>query len=931
MHVSVPHNISDLSITFFAQGRPFEVQKSNTNFDAIRNTLLGWDERERSVVDIDSLIRMADPAIELKVASGNRLTFAGNQILYEGTALHNVWVDKILAFKDADENFDPIFRALEDLQLNPTPAARDRLPIFVERSKLGFLPDGRIAAFKGVKADFFDVHSGSVHYGVGKTVAMPRHECNANPDRTCTTGLHLGAIDYIKSHGYGWGADRRMLLCAFWPRHVVAVPTDYQGGKMRVEQLTVLDEVDRDYVDRLLNNGQTIIRGYEASSAPAPAASEPEARAKPEPTEPWQKAKPGDWIEVSDDENVEDGAYLVVSVDDDNGDERRITVKSGPREDDTSGVFNDAVTEILAKAPDWFLAKVGDWVQFDYGGEDTIGQVIEVDDDAIDPYSEARLKIHYGDEEDWRDNDAGIVLLSEPPVVAMRVRQGDEVTIEGHDVLRDGTYTVNEIFDRTLAGDDEERIGLDVRDESFAIPNKVVKSIKREIDEAAAKGTEAAAAVVAPAADPAKAIWEQVLVGDKIRVANDDWDDGEYTVIVTDSALYVGPDGAGIQITNDDGDDLWIYNRNAVAIVERDGKPYGVPAGEVWETAEVGDTVRIEGSSFVSNGEYLVATLMTAQERGQSGNDRYAFQVAQGGWWVEKTSVKAIVRKANAVTAPAADTRPLHKQVEIGDRIKVQGSHDTPDGEYKVTEIDTRATGNYRVAVNYNDKNDRVWWVGNDTIMAIVSKANAVTAPADDARPAYLRAKIGDTVRTKGSAVTSDGVWPVIEIRESATDLSDLRLRVDGSRGPKWISSEYITEIVTSQVAVPDPAWSRAKVGDTVKIVGSSSIKDGTYEVGAVDERNGMGRRLRLKNPGGRQWVDNDHVDSIVPADGRPAYLRAKVGDTVTVKGSAKVANGNYDVAQVDEGDSQRLRIVTISGDRFWINNDFIADLVKTA
>jgi hypothetical protein len=34
------------------------------------------------------------------------------------------------------------------------------------------------------------------------------------------------------------------------------------------------------------------------------------------------------------------------------------------------------VTEILAKAPDWFLAKVGDWVQFDYGGEDTIGQVI---------------------------------------------------------------------------------------------------------------------------------------------------------------------------------------------------------------------------------------------------------------------------------------------------------------------------------------------------------------------------------------------------------------------------------------------------------------------------------------------------------------------------------------------------------------------------
>jgi hypothetical protein len=444
MSTNLPYNVSDQTLTFFARSRPYEVQRGHQHFDHIKGILTSWRQEPRTETDIDSLIALADPKEELTQASGGKLEFRGHEIFYGSTALHNLWVDKILGFRDAGMPHDPIFRALEDLQLNPTPAARERLPIFVERSKLGFLPDGRIAAFKGVRDNFNDVHSNTVNYAVGKTVSIPRAACNADPSQTCVAGLHVGAIDYIKDMGYGWGADRRMLLCAFWPRHAVAVPTDYRGGKMRVEQLEVLDEVDRKYVDELLNNGQLIIRGYEPSTNTAAAESgfTPASTAKA--TGPAAEAKPGDWIEVEGDSELSDGEYLVVSVDDANGNEQRITVKTGTRDDEVEAVDDDAVIEILSQAPVWFRAKVGDWITAT--GDMTPRLVVEVDEDAINPYSDARLKFSSVEtDEDWIDNDEVEAIMDSPPAVWLRVQSDDKVRIQNHAFLKDGVYSTTDI------------------------------------------------------------------------------------------------------------------------------------------------------------------------------------------------------------------------------------------------------------------------------------------------------------------------------------------------------------------------------------------------------------------------------------------------------------------------------------------------------
>jgi hypothetical protein len=785
MHVQLPNNISDLSITFFAKGRPHEIQRSHKNFDLVRSTIIDWNKGERSDTDVESLITLADPKQALLVASGGRLEFQGNNIVYGGVALHNLWVDKILGFKDAGEDFAPIFLALEDLQKNPTPAARERLPIFVERSKLGFLPDGRIAAFKGVRDDFYDVHSGTVHYGIGKTVAMDRAACNANPDQTCSTGLHVGAIDYINNNGFGWqrGSDRRMLLTAFWPRHVVAVPTDYAGGKMRVEQLTVLDEVDKGYVTELLEKGTLMIRGYEIDTPAAEASAEPEA-AKTDPSSPAGKAKVGDWIYVDGAENLDEGDYLVLAVEDTNGDAQRLTVKSG-NDDDVERVDDDAVSRILDEAPIWARAKVGDWVITD--SSDLPLFVTEVDDK--DNYPDgSRLKLRDFDSEDWAENSEIEELLTSPPDVWLRVIEDDIVRIEGHALFRDGEYTISSIDTYNSKDADGDLYEIVAGEDSFSIQNDVIKSIKREEEEAAAIG--AAAAVAAEAAKP---VFERAKVGDTVRVLKGtDHEAGDFRVV----KVREGDSRHRLAVAYRSYDRWWIANELITEIVTADATTVVapvVPAEPAWKRAKVGDTVKIEGTTRFPKSAYVVD-----QVDASNGMDRRLRLDNPGGAkWVDNRYVKDIVTAETPVAAPVADIRPIWEQVLAGDKVRIEGDPDVRDGDYTVQLTDSSLTGGPGgVGVRLN----REGYVYNKTVKAILErdgKPFGVPAVAKITGPdAYKQAKVGDQVVVKAGRDHTAGTFKVTMVNDSS-GYNRLAVDYEGKNGAVWwIRNEHVLEAI---------------------------------------------------------------------------------------------------------------------------------------
>jgi len=80
---------------------------------------------------------------------------------------------------------------------------------------------------KRIKSTVFtDTHSKTMEIRLGETVAMPREECDSNPNNTCSRGLHVGSMAYVKGNNL-------ILNCLVSPADVVSVPRDYNNTKMR--------------------------------------------------------------------------------------------------------------------------------------------------------------------------------------------------------------------------------------------------------------------------------------------------------------------------------------------------------------------------------------------------------------------------------------------------------------------------------------------------------------------------------------------------------------------------------------------------------------------------------------------------------------------------------------------------------------------------
>ncbi len=78
---------------------------------------------------------------------------------------------------------------------------------------------------------YTDFHTRESEIIIGKPAQQNRDECDSDPNRTCSEGLHVGSMDYVS--GFGHGEDCTVLECLVSPSNVVAVPKDYNNTKMR--------------------------------------------------------------------------------------------------------------------------------------------------------------------------------------------------------------------------------------------------------------------------------------------------------------------------------------------------------------------------------------------------------------------------------------------------------------------------------------------------------------------------------------------------------------------------------------------------------------------------------------------------------------------------------------------------------------------------
>lgn len=223
--------VTDNSVTIVVDGNTRAVNKSHPNYAAIREAV-----RSKNWSSIPSLLDVRKSVSDfMQNSAGTSKVSVESEygrlvVKYNGLEVNNYITRRILALMN--EGFDavPIIRFFENVKLNPSKRAVDDLFEFIERGNIPLTPDGHILAYKNVRADFKDIHSGTMDNSVGCVVEMPRNEVNEDPDQTCSSGLHFCSQEYLPNFT---SANGHTVIVKVHPRDVVAFPRDYNLSKVR--------------------------------------------------------------------------------------------------------------------------------------------------------------------------------------------------------------------------------------------------------------------------------------------------------------------------------------------------------------------------------------------------------------------------------------------------------------------------------------------------------------------------------------------------------------------------------------------------------------------------------------------------------------------------------------------------------------------------
>jgi hypothetical protein len=160
-------------------------------------------------------------------------------LLWKGQEMHGYLVTKIVEMLEQGLPVDPLVNFMHNLMSNPSSRAVNELYLFLEKGGMPITPDGYFLAYKKVRANYKDCHSGTMDNSVGKTVSMERNAVDDNRENECSHGLHFCSESYLSQ----FGGDRIMIL-KINPRDVVSIPKDYQNAKGRACSYEVIGELE---------------------------------------------------------------------------------------------------------------------------------------------------------------------------------------------------------------------------------------------------------------------------------------------------------------------------------------------------------------------------------------------------------------------------------------------------------------------------------------------------------------------------------------------------------------------------------------------------------------------------------------------------------------------------------------------------------------
>jgi hypothetical protein len=226
----------------FIKGKPYTVTSDNEKYSLFEEAL------NKGVTEDDLLELISNKAkIEKQIKHSGFYFDDNDNLYYNDVKIHEDLGLIVKSFHELYSDFDTeeltsLKLFIDNMIQNPNYEALNDLFSFLQKGKLPITDDGYFLAYKKVRSDFKDIHSGTMDNYPGKTVEMNRKDCNLDRTQTCSTGLHFCSESYLSSFG-GYGSI--IVEVKINPKDVTSIPNDYNDAKGRCCKYVVTKQISK--------------------------------------------------------------------------------------------------------------------------------------------------------------------------------------------------------------------------------------------------------------------------------------------------------------------------------------------------------------------------------------------------------------------------------------------------------------------------------------------------------------------------------------------------------------------------------------------------------------------------------------------------------------------------------------------------------------
>ncbi len=228
--MSYPFIIQGNNVVVVIDNKPHTISKTHITYQKVVDAIKAGDwETVKDTIEPKKIV--------LEYGKGN-VEIQGDKLFWKGKEFHNALSARMIQMLQDGFPVEPLVNFMENLMQNPSYRSVQELYGFLEKNNLPITSDGYFLAYKKVRKDFKDCHSGTMDNSVGQVVEMERHDVDDNANNTCSSGLHFCSKEYLNHFG-----GERTVIVKINPKDVVSIPTDYDFSKGRACRYEVIGEL----------------------------------------------------------------------------------------------------------------------------------------------------------------------------------------------------------------------------------------------------------------------------------------------------------------------------------------------------------------------------------------------------------------------------------------------------------------------------------------------------------------------------------------------------------------------------------------------------------------------------------------------------------------------------------------------------------------